>query len=101
MTRRKTAAVRVYPEGYSPSVVGMLWSDLAQLQTFFGGDAFLCYGIQMMPVVGGASDAGAAADSAASADSEVCSFFNKTKEYLAVLENVKLVDLIKQFPTTL
>ena len=53
----KTAAVRVYPEGYSPSVVGMLWSDLAQLQTFFGGDAFLCYGIQMMPVVGGASDA--------------------------------------------
>ena len=28
----------------------MLWSMMAQFQTWFGADAFLAYGIQLMPL---------------------------------------------------
>ncbi|CAN0545720.1 unnamed protein product, partial [Ectocarpus sp. 8 AP-2014] len=37
---------RVYPEAYRPHVVGMLWSTLAQMQTWFGAEAWKVYGIQ-------------------------------------------------------
>lgn len=38
---------RVYPEGYRQHVVGMLWSTLAQMQTWFGAEAWKVYGIQV------------------------------------------------------
>lgn len=38
---------RVYPEAYRPYVVGMLWSTLAQMQTWFGSEAWKVYGIQV------------------------------------------------------
>ena len=41
---------RIYPTEYTPLVVGMLWSTMAQFQTWFGSDAFLAYGIQLMPL---------------------------------------------------
>ncbi|GMH53169.1 hypothetical protein TrLO_g11715 [Triparma laevis f. longispina] len=41
---------RIYPKEYTPLVVGMLWSMMAQFQTWFGADAFLAYGIQLMPL---------------------------------------------------
>jgi endo-1,3(4)-beta-glucanase len=41
---------RIYPKEYTPLVVGMLWSTMAQFQTWFGSDAFLAYGIQLMPL---------------------------------------------------
>ncbi|CAM9954866.1 unnamed protein product, partial [Sphacelaria rigidula] len=43
---------RVYPEAYKPYVVGMLWSTLAQMQTWFGSEAWKVYGIQMLPITG-------------------------------------------------
>ncbi|CAM9324274.1 unnamed protein product, partial [Hapterophycus canaliculatus] len=43
---------RVYPEAYRPHVVGMLWSTLAQMQTWFGAEAWKVYGIQMLPITG-------------------------------------------------
>ena len=55
-TNAMTTSMRVYPNIYSPRVVGMLWSNLAQIQTFFGSQPFLSYGIQMLPLVGGSSD---------------------------------------------
>lgn len=41
---------RIYPETYTNLVVGMLWSTLAQMQTWFGGSPYLCYGIQLIPL---------------------------------------------------
>ena len=41
---------RIYPEVYSPKVVGMLWSLLAQEQTWFGNEEWKSYGIQLIPV---------------------------------------------------
>ena len=41
---------RIYPKEYTPAVVGMLWSMMAQFQTWFGSDPFLAYGIQLMPL---------------------------------------------------
>lgn len=41
---------RIYPAIYSPRVVGMLWSMLAQEQTWFGAEPFKSYGIQLMPL---------------------------------------------------
>jgi endo-1,3(4)-beta-glucanase len=41
---------RIYPPAYTPKVVGMLWSFLAQEQTWFGNQAWASYGIQLMPV---------------------------------------------------
>lgn len=38
---------RVYPEAYRPHVVGMLWSTLAQMQTWFGAEPWKVYGIQV------------------------------------------------------
>lgn len=41
---------RIYPELYANKVVGMLWSLLAQMQTWFGTTPYLCYGIQLIPI---------------------------------------------------
>ena len=41
---------RIYPKEYTPAVVGMLWTMMAQFQTWFGPDAFLAYGIQLLPL---------------------------------------------------
>ncbi|KAG5178337.1 hypothetical protein JKP88DRAFT_188690 [Tribonema minus] len=43
---------RIYPEGYKGKVVGMLWSALAQMQTWFGSEAWKVFGIQMLPITG-------------------------------------------------
>lgn len=42
---------RVYPEAYRPHVVGMLWSTLAQMQTWFGAEAWKVYGIQVRTTI--------------------------------------------------
>uniref|UniRef100_A0A7S1U813 glucan endo-1,3-beta-D-glucosidase n=1 Tax=Phaeomonas parva TaxID=124430 RepID=A0A7S1U813_9STRA len=39
----------IYPSEYQPYAVGMLWSIMAQFQTWFGSAPFLVYGIQMVP----------------------------------------------------
>lgn len=46
---RSSPAPRVYPEVYEPKVVGMLWSTLAQEQTWFGAEQWKSYGIQLLP----------------------------------------------------
>ena len=43
-------ADRIYPEAYDNKVVGMVWSTLAQMQTWFGGSPYLCFGIQLLPI---------------------------------------------------
>mmetsp|Transcript_23094 Transcript_23094/g.52084 ORF Transcript_23094/g.52084 Transcript_23094/m.52084 type:complete len:596 (-) Transcript_23094:68-1855(-) len=45
----KDPKTRVYPAVYKPKAVGMLWSTLAQFQTWFGPEDWKTYGIQMMP----------------------------------------------------
>jgi endoglucanase Acf2 len=41
---------RIYPTSYKPKVVGMMWSMLAQAQTWFGTQPWAYYGIQMVPL---------------------------------------------------
>lgn len=41
---------RVYPETYKPKVVGMLWSMLAEEQTWFGNQQWKSYGIQVLTI---------------------------------------------------
>jgi endo-1,3(4)-beta-glucanase len=41
---------RIYPDEYKAKVVGMLWSMLAQEQTWFGLEPWKSYGIQLMPL---------------------------------------------------
>ena len=41
---------RIYPNVYTPKVVGMLWSMLAQEQTWFGNEPYKSYGIQLLPI---------------------------------------------------
>ncbi len=38
---------RIYPDIYEPKVVGMIWSMLAQEQTWFGNEPWKSYGIQV------------------------------------------------------
>lgn len=40
----------IYPSEYQPSAVGMMWNTMVQFQTWFGGDPFLAYGIQLLPI---------------------------------------------------
>ena len=35
---------------YAPKVIGMMWSVLSQLQTWFGNEEWKSYGIQLMPI---------------------------------------------------
>jgi hypothetical protein len=37
-------------EVYEPNVVGMIWSILAQEQTWFGNEVWKAYGIQLLPL---------------------------------------------------
>ena len=41
---------RIYPSVYKPKVVGMIWSLLAQEQTWFGNEPWKSYGIQLLPI---------------------------------------------------
>ena len=41
---------RIYPEAYESKVVGMMWSLMAQEQTWFGNESYKSYGIQVMPL---------------------------------------------------
>eukprot|EP01041_Mallomonas_annulata_P001932 gene1932-3748_t len=41
---------RVYPDIYEPHVVGMLWTMLAEHQTWFGNEAWKSYGIQLLTI---------------------------------------------------
>eukprot|EP01035_Chromulina_nebulosa_P040727 gene40727-55070_t len=48
---RETVGVsRIYPDIYQPKVIGMMWSMLAQEQTWFGNEPWKSYGIQIMPI---------------------------------------------------
>lgn len=38
---------RIYPDTYEPRIVGMIWSMLAQEQTWFGNEEWKSYGIQV------------------------------------------------------
>lgn len=38
---------RIYPDVYEPKVIGMIWSMLAQEQTWFGNEEWKSYGIQV------------------------------------------------------
>jgi hypothetical protein len=40
-------------DSYKPKVVGMMWSSLAQLQTWFGSEPWKSYGIQVRLHLGG------------------------------------------------
>jgi len=48
--RHDAKSRKVYPSTYAPWVVGMMWSMMAQFQTWFGNAAFLAYGIQLLPL---------------------------------------------------
>ena len=48
--------VRVYPEVYTGNVVGMLWSMLAQQQTWFGNEPYKSYGIQVITITPASED---------------------------------------------
>lgn len=41
---------RIYPDVYEPKAVGMIWSMLVQLQTWFGSEEWKAYGIQLIPI---------------------------------------------------
>jgi len=41
---------KIYPEGYTASVVGILWETFAQFTTWFGNAPYLIYGIQLLPI---------------------------------------------------
>ena len=45
----KHSAVRIFPSEYSATAVGILWQTMAQLQTWFGSNQYLAYGIQLLP----------------------------------------------------
>ena len=42
--------VKIYPEGYTPNVVGIMWQTMAQFQTWFGNSPYLPIGIQLLPL---------------------------------------------------
>ena len=48
--RHTPGVARVYPDVYAPKVIGMMWSMLAQEQTWFGNEPWKSYGIQLMPL---------------------------------------------------
>eukprot|EP01041_Mallomonas_annulata_P006550 gene6550-13248_t len=47
---------RVYPDSYTPKVVGMLWSMLAEEQTWFGNQQWKSYGIQVLTITPASED---------------------------------------------
>mmetsp|Transcript_20623 Transcript_20623/g.31542 ORF Transcript_20623/g.31542 Transcript_20623/m.31542 type:complete len:1162 (-) Transcript_20623:344-3829(-) len=49
-SRSSDSPDRIYPPQYTPPSVGMLWSLMAQFQTWFGNAPFLPIGIQLLPI---------------------------------------------------
>ncbi len=47
---------RIYPLAYKPFVVGMIWQELVQSQTWFGAEPWKVMGIQMLPITGASED---------------------------------------------
>jgi endo-1,3(4)-beta-glucanase len=47
---KRQGVARVYPDIYTPKVVGMMWSMMAQQQTWFGNQPWKSYGIQILPI---------------------------------------------------
>ncbi len=43
---------RIYPLAYKPYIVGMMWQELVQSQTWFGAQPWKVMGIQMIPITG-------------------------------------------------
>jgi hypothetical protein len=43
-------ALKIYPSEYKHHAVGMLWSTMAQYQTWFGSAPYLAIGIQLIPL---------------------------------------------------
>lgn len=43
-------SIKVYPDTYEPSVVGILWSTMIIFTTWFGNNPYLIYGIQLLPL---------------------------------------------------
>lgn len=41
--------MKIFPSAYKPFVIGIMWQTMAQFQTWFGGAAYLAYGIQLLP----------------------------------------------------
>jgi len=41
---------KIYPEGYTAGVVGILWETSAEFTTWFGNAPYLIYGIQLLPL---------------------------------------------------
>lgn len=48
--RHDTSSHKIYPPRYSPYAVGMLWSMMAQFQTWFGALPIYAVGIQLLPI---------------------------------------------------
>ena len=46
----KNESKRIYPAVYEPNVVGICWSTMIQFGTWFGGEPYLVYGIQLLPL---------------------------------------------------
>jgi len=40
----------IYPREYTESVIGVMWSTMAQFSTWFGSAGYLAYGIQLLPL---------------------------------------------------
>lgn len=49
-TSNANQALRIYPSEYTNHAIGMLWSTMAQYQTWFGGKPYLAVGIQLLPI---------------------------------------------------
>ncbi len=47
---------RIYPLAYKPYVVGMVWQELVQSQTWFGAEPWKVMGIQMIPITGASEE---------------------------------------------
>ncbi len=47
---------RIYPLAYKPFVVGMVWQELVQSQTWFGAQPWKVMGIQMIPITGASEE---------------------------------------------
>jgi hypothetical protein len=43
-------ALKIYPSEYNHHAIGMLWSTMAQYQTWFGSAPYLAIGIQLLPL---------------------------------------------------
>lgn len=47
---RRGDDIKIYPDKYTPHVIGIMWQTMAQFQTWFGNSPFLPIGIQLLPL---------------------------------------------------